>query len=276
MFQPFQIPKKQAFTLIELLVVIAIIALLLSVILPSLRMAKQAGQSIVCRNNLRTLALANQTYATQWDDWYVPVIDTTMTDQAQPTWNSNIEFREIVGLEDTSSGSSFVMSEEYLCPIDKQADEDYWLQQTGQPYQNYVSYGYNFTDWGPDAKDPAGWVGDIPLSDWSCRYRVNTLRNTANKIMFVDAGDWSVYMSGANYRVYWDRYGQDIVKYRDNNMWYPAYFRHKEGANVAYFDGHVEYEKKDTLFKYNTPESLAGNRERNELIWFCDFSKRKP
>ena len=59
---------KKGFTLIELLVVIAIIAILMSVLMPALRMAREQARNIQCKSNLKTLMLGWLMYKDANDD----------------------------------------------------------------------------------------------------------------------------------------------------------------------------------------------------------------
>ncbi len=59
--------SRKAFTLIELLVVIAIIAILMAILFPVLRRAKEQGKRTVCLANLKQLTAAWNLYADDYD-----------------------------------------------------------------------------------------------------------------------------------------------------------------------------------------------------------------
>jgi prepilin-type N-terminal cleavage/methylation domain-containing protein/prepilin-type processing-associated H-X9-DG protein len=63
--------KRHAFTLVELLVVIGIIAILMSVLLPTLASARKAANTVKCQANLRSIAQAMQLYV-QSNKGYLP------------------------------------------------------------------------------------------------------------------------------------------------------------------------------------------------------------
>jgi prepilin-type N-terminal cleavage/methylation domain-containing protein/prepilin-type processing-associated H-X9-DG protein len=126
--------RQTGFTLMELLVVIAIIAILAGLLLPALSGAKSAGQSAVCKNNLRQIYLGMRIYAEEHD--FYPILERHLNQYGSPypgQWFETLE--RYVGQSWTNGV--------YKCPA-------YRLATTPRPVQANIpatgpfgSYGYN-------------------------------------------------------------------------------------------------------------------------------------
>jgi len=78
--------KKPGFTLVELLVVISIIALLMSVLLPSLSRAREQAKRTVCANNLHQTGVSLIMYAGEFNSQF----PRTQPTASMPYWLWNI------------------------------------------------------------------------------------------------------------------------------------------------------------------------------------------
>lgn len=85
-FHHSTVPSLRAFTLIELLVVISIIALLLSLLAPSLGRARALARRVVCAHNLKQVGLALDMYTHDHDGAYPCAQDPVSTQPAYWLW----------------------------------------------------------------------------------------------------------------------------------------------------------------------------------------------
>src|SRR6266496_3097254 len=78
--------RQAGFTLIELLVVLGVIALLASLILPALAMAKSSAQTAKCKSNIRQVGLGLKIYTDQEGE--LPPFHDCMARSGTNWWSS--------------------------------------------------------------------------------------------------------------------------------------------------------------------------------------------
>ncbi len=254
----------------ELLVVISVVALLLAVLMPGLRKAKEMAGRVVCANNERQLATANNLYAANWDEQFCPpmMYNTQMPSELRKlNWLTNPDFRKYMALDDKQVSEKMeIMPDEYFCPADKVARYD-----EVSIYDVLCSYAYNVTDW--NGEFGCYWPPVSCESPWQIGHKRTAIPRASEKINFTDSSDWWCTWWGANYVKAWDLVGHGSwYDYNEVGIWGPVLYRHSEGANFAFYDGHVEHLPKGKAFVDVDDDPSNGDTKDATGMWYVDES----
>ena len=209
---------RRAFTLIELLVVIAIIAILMAILMPSLKVAREQARSIHCRSNVRTLTFAWLMYKDDNDgklacgmpEW----ADRGAWMQIPPGGaSSTVEQKK----EYIKRGTLYPYTrkvEVYRCPSDRRMNS---------PYHQYAYSTYSIAGGMNGVTQSGGWE-IIPCIKYT------DIKQPADKLVFIAECDPRGYNNGS-----W------VIQPKSKQWVDPIGIWHRDNAStLGYADGRVD------------------------------------
>jgi len=220
--RPARGSSTRGFTLVELLVVLGVIALIMALLLPSLKRAREASRRTACTSNLRQIAAAMTLYSNTYGQ-QIPAHQTA-TPGSQMLWEVPIALRDDL----LKNG---LLRKIFYCPanMDQNTDAN-WTANTDWSVMGYFFFIRRLA-WpaGKNGLDREYATGD-PHHDQGQLYfpTVQGAHRPSESELVSDA----VVATGGNFNTAPQAPGT-ATNHMSGNM--------PSGGNIAFHDGHVEW-----------------------------------
>ena len=170
---------KHGFTLVELLVVVSIIALLISILLPSLKKAREQAKSAVCLSNLRALGQGIMLYSAEYDGrlpgplhpavyreqtvgQYQGFNNTGATDSTKYLLERQLTYKLRAVMNQKGDGQKVNISDGVsICPsVERVLSPEHFERYAANTGRNVFPFHYAINNYGNDSADPASGFSD--------------------------------------------------------------------------------------------------------------------
>lgn len=197
-------------------------------------------------------------------------------------WLPNKAYRKILEL-DSMKTKKVNTDNPYKLPEDFQCPSDYISRDPEQDVEGLSnsSFSYNTTDFIQEYGDPTDRKSWLPQGTDIVGHKTQSIKRAPEKLAFIDGIDWWVeWGNGSDYTQAWNLYGQaSIGTYRHDprsdpappntdQIWGPVLYRHSEGANAVFYDGHVSYMKKQEVHVHEDYEASP----KKPGMWVANWS----
>lgn len=232
--------NDNAFTLVELLVVISIIALLLSMLMPSLGKVRSQAQATVCLSNLQQIGMAVKLYSNDYNGYFPPAYEAA-TDTHWWGQKCLDKIDHSKGFSWPYLQSKLAKRSVYECPAQRYGT--YRLQAkpsgaTDDPKWITSTYGYNGYYLTPS--ESAGWSTLIGQRPWQ---KDTTIIKPASVLVFADTmldRDSTGQQPDIENCALLDPPFLFNGSSWDKNDYPTTSFRHNDKANAWLADGHCQ------------------------------------
>ena len=220
--------RKTPFTLIELLVVMAIIAILASLLLPSLNQARQTAKRISCVNQLKQHGLSISLYCDDSMGFFVPyclAADKT-------TWPAILSL--INGYN--RNQKTYLCPENPLVSSPSQFLRKSLVQTATSEKFYYVDYGYNYFYMGGSQYLGSPAKDDKSISQGGHPAKQHRIKHPSRKLLLTDSKT-NMATGDSIFRGHY-LLSRTQPAVGSSSAGHPA-IRHSNMVNILWVDGHV-------------------------------------